>query len=199
MSDSTPGRDHEAGGQRDEPRPEDAEAPEADAWARAAEEDLAAERERRRARYGPPPPGSAADELRKLADAVTDRLAGLGLGLATGPLAAQARAAIEPVIERNAEAFQHLANAGQELLAAYRAAALSQEQRWTRTGDAPRERADTERADTDRADTDRADDGRADDGVHLGKRGDRPGPDRGEGDEDGDNGDQGGPQRIDLD
>lgn len=44
-----------------------------DAWAQACAEDLAAEKARRRAEYGPPP-GSAAEELRKLVDAVADKV-----------------------------------------------------------------------------------------------------------------------------
>ncbi|RKN42271.1 DUF5304 family protein [Streptomyces hoynatensis] len=111
--------------------PSGAGGPDPDAWATATEEDLRAERARRRERYGPQP-GDAAEELRRLADTIAERLAGLGLGLATGPFAAQARAALEPVIERNAETLRHLANAGQELLAAYRSAVLSHEERWTR-------------------------------------------------------------------
>ncbi|MGK5499549.1 DUF5304 family protein [Streptomyces sp. URMC 125] len=114
--------------------------PDPDAWAAACEEDLAAERERRRERYGTPP-GSAAEELRKLAEAVTGKLAELGAPLA-GPAAAgavrqlaeQARAAVEPVVERNPKVFEHLAAAGGELLAAYRAAVTGQEGRWTRGG-----------------------------------------------------------------
>ncbi|MER6145555.1 DUF5304 domain-containing protein [Streptomyces sparsogenes] len=111
-----------------------------DAWERACAEDLAAERARRRAQEGgQEQPGSAAEELRKLAEAIADRLAG-----PQGPLAgtavhgavqhliAQAKSAVEPVIERNPEVFDHLATAGSELLAAYRAAVLGQEQRWTR-------------------------------------------------------------------
>ena len=43
----------------------------------------------------------------------------------------QARAAVEPVIERNPDVFDHLAAAGSELLAAYRSAVQAQEQRWT--------------------------------------------------------------------
>jgi hypothetical protein len=112
------------------------------AWATACEEDLAAERARRRERYGPPP-GDAAEELRRLADAVTERLGRFATQLGVpggGPLASQARAALGPVLERNADAVRHLANAGQELLAAYRAAALGQEQRWTRTPGAGPER-----------------------------------------------------------
>lgn len=51
-------------------------ATDADAWATACAEDLAAEKARRRAQYGPPP-GSAGEELRKFFDTVTDRLSGL--------------------------------------------------------------------------------------------------------------------------
>ncbi|UED83718.1 DUF5304 family protein [Streptomyces profundus] len=119
----------------DEPaaRPAD----EGDPWAAACAEDLAAEQARRRARYGPQP-GDAAEELRRLADTLAERLGDLGsrlgpqVGLFAKPLARQARSAVEPVIERNAEAFEHLASAGQELLAAYRAAVLDQEGRWAR-------------------------------------------------------------------
>ncbi|MFP8963504.1 DUF5304 family protein [Streptomyces nanhaiensis] len=112
-----------------------------DAWATACEEDLAAERERRRERYGAPV-GSAAEELFKLAEAVTGKLTELGGPLA-GPAARgavrqfaqfadRARAAVEPVVERNPKVFDHLAAAGGELLAAYRAAVTDQEGRWTR-------------------------------------------------------------------
>ncbi|RLV08353.1 hypothetical protein CTZ27_05960 [Streptomyces griseocarneus] len=109
-----------------------------DAWGQACAEDLAAERARRRASYGPQP-GTAAEELRKLVDAVTEKVAGLQLPLAG--LAAQdvvqqvvdrARTAVEPIIERNPEVFDHLASAGSELLAAYRAVVQGQESRWTR-------------------------------------------------------------------
>ncbi|MFB7633288.1 DUF5304 domain-containing protein [Streptomyces sp. NPDC056149] len=115
-------------------------APDADAWETACAEDLAAEQARRRAAYGPPP-GSAADELRKLAEAVTDKLAGIQLPGALGGMAAsgavggllrQAKAAVEPVIERNPDVFDHLAAAGSELLAAYRSAVEGSERRWTR-------------------------------------------------------------------
>ncbi|MFF0360734.1 DUF5304 domain-containing protein [Streptomyces fungicidicus] len=126
----------------------------ADAWATAAAEDLEAEQARRRAEYGPPP-GSAAEELKKLVDAVADRLSGLQsplLGAVAGPAAQQmvrqvvqqAKAAVEPVIERNPEVFDHLAAAGSELLAAYRSAVQDQERRWTAresgTGDADERR-----------------------------------------------------------
>ncbi|MET8445912.1 DUF5304 domain-containing protein [Streptomyces sp. NPDC005209] len=111
-----------------------------DAWAKACAEDLEAERSRRRAEYGTPP-GSAAEELRKLVDAVADKLSGLQnplLGAVAGPAAQQvvrqvvqqAKAAVEPVIERNPDVFDHLAAAGNELLAAYRSAVQNQERRW---------------------------------------------------------------------
>ncbi|WP_052865799.1 DUF5304 domain-containing protein [Streptomyces niger] len=111
-----------------------------DAWEQACAEDLAAERARRRAEHGRQP-GSAAEELRKLAEAVGDRLAGIQLPGAVGGVAAkgavnhllqQAKAAVEPVIERNPEVFDHLAAAGSELLAAYRSAVEAGERRWTR-------------------------------------------------------------------
>ncbi|PJE98558.1 hypothetical protein CUT44_07660 [Streptomyces carminius] len=122
--------------------------PDADpeAWAAACEEDLAAERARRRERYGTPP-GSAAEELRRLADAVTGKLTELGGPVARGVVqqfVTQARAAVEPVVERNPRVFDHLAAAGGELLAAYRAAVEDQERRWTSPG-TDRERIDLER------------------------------------------------------
>ncbi|MEU5030870.1 DUF5304 domain-containing protein [Streptomyces milbemycinicus] len=124
-----------------------------DAWERACAEDLAAERARRRARESGDEPGSAAEELRKLAEAIADRLAGAQAPLAgtavqgaVQHLIAQAKAAVEPVIERNPEVFDHLATAGTELLAAYRAAVQGQEQRWTRGDDGGAAKAD-DRAD----------------------------------------------------
>ncbi|MEU6109553.1 DUF5304 domain-containing protein [Streptomyces albidoflavus] len=106
-----------------------------DAWGEACAEDFAAERERRRARYGTPP-GSAAEELRKLMEAVTGKLAeGNLLGAAVQgaeEAVRQARAAAEPVIARNPEVFGHLAAAGSELLAAYRSAVEKQESGWTK-------------------------------------------------------------------
>ena len=127
----------------------------ADAWETACAEDLAAEKERRRARYGPPP-GSAAEELKKLVDAVTDKLSGLSgvqapfLGAVAQGTAEQAakqvvrqvRNVVEPVIERNADVFDHLAAAGSELLAAYRSAVENQERRWTQRSQEPRPPAD---------------------------------------------------------
>ncbi|MGV9343697.1 DUF5304 domain-containing protein [Streptomyces spiralis] len=112
-----------------------------DAWATACAEDLAEEQARRRAQYGPPP-GSAAEELRKFVDTVADKLSSLQtplLGAVAGPAAQQvvrqvvqqAKAAVEPVIERNPDVFDHLAAAGSELLAAYRSAVEAQERRWT--------------------------------------------------------------------
>ncbi|MGY5007614.1 DUF5304 domain-containing protein [Streptomyces sp. 900105755] len=112
-----------------------------DAWATACAEDLEAEKARRRVQYGPPP-GSAAEELRRLVDAVADKLSGIQtplLGAVAGPAAQQvvrqvvqqAKNAVEPVIERNPDVFDHLAAAGSELLAAYRSAVQTQETRWT--------------------------------------------------------------------
>ncbi|MFF2505328.1 DUF5304 domain-containing protein [Streptomyces sp. NPDC058067] len=113
----------------------------ADAWEQACAEDLAKEKARRRTQYGPPP-GSAAEELRKLVDAVADKLSGLQSPLfgavtqgtaqqVVSQVVKQAKAAVEPVVERNPEVFDHLAAAGTELLAAYRSAVERQEQRWT--------------------------------------------------------------------
>ncbi|WKX69864.1 DUF5304 family protein [Streptomyces sp. XD-27] len=115
-----------------------------DAWQQACAEDLAAERARRRARAAgeQEQPGSAAEELRKLAEAVAEKvsalqapIAGTAVHGAVQQLIAQAKAAVEPVIERNPDVFDHLASAGNELLAAYRAAVAGQEQRWTRGSD----------------------------------------------------------------
>ncbi|WP_019545826.1 DUF5304 family protein [Streptomyces sulphureus] len=122
--------------------------PDPDAWAEACAEDLAAERARRRARYGPEP-GSAAEELRRLAEAVGDRLAEFGrplLGSAgtaavegvAKQFARQAKDTVDPVLRRNPEVVDHLAAAGGELLAAYRAAVGEAERRWTeRAGEQP--------------------------------------------------------------
>ncbi|MFE9029774.1 DUF5304 domain-containing protein [Streptomyces iakyrus] len=116
-------------------------ASDADAWATACAEDLQAEKARRRTQHGTPP-GSAADELKKLVDAVAEKLSGVQsplLGAVAGPAAQQvvrqvvqqAKDAVEPVIERNPDVFDHLAAAGNELLAAYRSAVQAQERRWT--------------------------------------------------------------------
>ncbi|UQA95956.1 DUF5304 domain-containing protein [Streptomyces halobius] len=134
----------------------------ADAWETACAEDLAALKARRRTENGPQP-GSAAEELRKLAEAVTDKLGGIQLPGALGGPAAQgavnqlfrqAKAAVEPVIERNPDVFDHLAAAGSELLAAYRSAVESSERRWTResTGDRPGDAPGTARGDDPRDD-----------------------------------------------
>ncbi|WSM16003.1 DUF5304 domain-containing protein [Streptomyces sp. NBC_01717] len=108
-----------------------------DAWAKACAEDLEAEKARRRAQHGPPP-GSAAEELRKLVDAVADKVAALQSPLfgvaaqgAVQQVIKQAKSVVEPVIERNPDVFDHIAAAGSELLAAYRSAVESQERRWT--------------------------------------------------------------------
>ncbi|KPI12448.1 hypothetical protein OK074_2527 [Actinobacteria bacterium OK074] len=132
----------------------------ADAWSTACAEDLAAEKARRRAQYGPPP-GSAAEELRRLVDTVAgklDKLTGLPtplLGAAASGAAQQvvhqvvqqAKAVVEPVMERNPDVFDHLAAAGSELLAAYRSAVEAQERRWT-SRDVPGARASGESRDS---------------------------------------------------
>ncbi|MFI8346083.1 DUF5304 domain-containing protein [Streptomyces sp. NPDC085596] len=140
--------------ERPAPQPsEEPEAPQqprvsdADAWATATAEDLAAEKARRRG-TGAPPPGTAAEELRRLMDTVADKLTGLQsplLGAVAGPAAQQAvrqmvqqaKAAVEPVVERNPQVFDHLAAAGSELLAAYRSAVQAQEHRWTTSAPTP--------------------------------------------------------------
>jgi hypothetical protein len=108
-----------------------------DAWAKACAEDLEAEKARRRAQYGAQP-GSAAEELRKLLDVVAEKvtsfqssLPGMAAQSAVQQLVNQAKSAVEPVIERNPEIFDHLAAAGGELLAAYRSAVEGHERRWT--------------------------------------------------------------------
>ncbi|MFD9036595.1 DUF5304 domain-containing protein [Streptomyces sp. NPDC059567] len=109
-----------------------------DAWAKACAEDLEAEKARRRASAGAEP-GSAAEEFRKLFDAVADKVSSMRnplMGMAAQgtvqQLVNQAKAAVEPVIERNPQVFDHLAAAGNELLAAYRSAVEGHETRWTR-------------------------------------------------------------------
>ncbi|MER7171831.1 DUF5304 domain-containing protein [Streptomyces mesophilus] len=112
-----------------------------DAWEQACAEDLAAEQARRRAQYGTPP-GSAAEELRRLVDAVSEKLSGLQSPIAgmaaqgaVNQLINQAKSVVEPVIQRNPDVFDHLAAAGSELLAAYRSAVQGHERRWTADGD----------------------------------------------------------------
>jgi hypothetical protein len=119
------------------PAAEPPERPDADAWAMACAEDLAAERARLSAQSGASP-GSVAEEVRKLAAAVADKLSSLQGPLpgtaaagAIQQVIAQAKAAVEPVIERNPEVFGHLAAAGSELLAAYRAAVEKEERHQT--------------------------------------------------------------------
>ncbi|MBZ4318762.1 DUF5304 family protein [Streptomyces huiliensis] len=119
-------------------RPASPAGPDPDAWEAACAEDLAEERARRRAEQGQEP-GSAADELRRLVEAVADKVASFQLPLAGAvaqgavqQVVERAKAVVEPVIERNPDVFDHLASAGSELMAAYRAAVRGQEQRWTR-------------------------------------------------------------------
>jgi hypothetical protein len=139
----------------------------ADAWATACEEDLAAEKARRRAAYGPQY-GSAAEELRRLAEAVSEKVAELGRpfggaiasaaaqGVAQ-QLVAQAKAAIGPVVERNPQVFDHLAAAGGELLSAYRAAVQEAEGRWAAGASVDVERIDLDKGQEESADPRSAD------------------------------------------
>ncbi|MFF3610992.1 DUF5304 domain-containing protein [Streptomyces sp. NPDC002580] len=144
MSEERPTSDAAQEETADEVPVEEKRATDDDAWATACAEDLAEEKARRRSRNAPPP-GSAAEELRKLVDAVADKLSGLQsplFGAVAGGAAQQvvsqvvqqAKAAVEPVLERNPEVFDHLAAAGSELLAAYRSAVENQESRWTARG-----------------------------------------------------------------
>ncbi|MET9883912.1 DUF5304 domain-containing protein [Streptomyces sp. NPDC006430] len=118
--------------------------PTEDAWAKACAEDLAAERERRRAGQPGGGTGTAAEELFKLFGAVADKVSELNNPLfgvaaqgAVRQFVNQAKAAAKPVVERNPEVFDHLAAAGSELLAAYRSAVEGHERRWTRDEPAP--------------------------------------------------------------
>lgn len=107
--------------------------PDADAWAKASAEDIAAEHARRREQSGQAV-GSAAEELRRLAEAVADRLASLNspaVQLAAQGVISQVRSVVEPIKERNPDVFEHLTSAGAELLAAYRSAVAGHETRWT--------------------------------------------------------------------
>ncbi|MGA5065960.1 DUF5304 domain-containing protein [Streptomyces exfoliatus] len=146
-----------------------------DAWAKACAEDLEAEKARRRAERGEGP-GSPAEEFRKLFDAVADKVAGgLGNPLLAGQaaqtvqqLVSQAKAAVEPVIERNPQVFDHLAAAGNELLAAYRSAVEGHERRWTREGTVPADDPRDPRRDADGpGEDDRKDDEGPGTGQHI--------------------------------
>ncbi|GAA2490872.1 carbon catabolit repression protein [Streptomyces thermolineatus] len=134
MSEAPEPRDEPFAGPR-RPEPET----DSDAWATACAEDLAREKARR---AGPGSgTGSAAEELRRLAEAVAGKLGELG-GPAFGAAAqsaaqnliGQVKSAVGPVRERNPDVFEHLAAAGSELLSAYRAAVQRQEYRWTAGG-----------------------------------------------------------------
>jgi hypothetical protein len=106
--------------------------PDADAWAKASAEDTAAEHARRRAGAGQ---GGAADELRRLAEAVgeavSERLRNPAVQFAAQSVLSQMRSVVEPIKDRNPDVFDHLAGAGAELLAAYRSAVAGAESRWT--------------------------------------------------------------------
>ncbi|MEU8890922.1 DUF5304 domain-containing protein [Streptomyces sp. NPDC048442] len=133
----------------------------ADAWATACEEDLAAEKACRRAQHGPQS-GSAAEELRRLMDALADKVSSLQsplLNMAAQGAAQQiaqqfvqqAKAVVEPVVERNPQVFDHLAAAGNELLAAYRSAVAGHEQRWTKESTDSAGRTDGRSEDMDKS------------------------------------------------
>ncbi|WP_225848405.1 DUF5304 family protein [Streptomyces sp. HPF1205] len=119
--------------------------PDPDAWAKASAEDIAAEHARRRAEAGQGP-GSAVDELRRFAEAVTDavsdRLRNPAFQIAAQGVVSQVRSVVEPIKERNPDVFDHLASAGAELLAAYRSAVAGAEARWTSANRAPRSPAE---------------------------------------------------------
>lgn len=105
----------------------------ADAWSLACAEDIAEQASKRRVQRAYQP-GSAADELRRLAEAVTEKVQELRhpiVGLPAQALISQARAVLSQARDRNPEFFDHLAAAGSELLAAYRAAVDGHERRWT--------------------------------------------------------------------
>lgn len=65
--------------------------------------------------------------------------------MAAQGIIAQVKQAVEPVVERNPEVFDHLAAVSAELLAAYRAAVSGHERRWTSGG----EGSSSERIDLD--------------------------------------------------
>lgn len=127
--------------------------PDADAWAKASAEDIAAEHARRREEGGQGP-GSAGEELRRLAEAVgevvTERLGTLNnpaVQMAAQGVIAQMRSVVEPIKDRNPDVFEHLTAAGAELLAAYRSAVARAEARWTAGPDGGGERSTAEHID----------------------------------------------------
>lgn len=106
--------------------------PDADAWSKACAEDVAEQASKRRVQQAYQP-GSAADELRKLADVVAEKVQELGspvVGLPAQALISQARSVLGQARDRNPELFDHLAAAGNELIAAYRAAVDNHGRRW---------------------------------------------------------------------
>lgn len=118
--------------------------PDADAWAKASAEDIAGEHARRREQAGQGP-GSAGEELRRFAEAVSEavseRLASLNnpaVQMAAQGVISQVRSVVEPIKDRNPEMFDHLASAGAEILAAYRSAVAGAEARWTSGERSPR-------------------------------------------------------------
>jgi Family of unknown function (DUF5304) len=116
----------------------------ADAWSTACAEDLAEQASKRRVRQAYQP-GGPADELRRLAEAVAEKVQELRspiVGLPAQLLLSQAKSVFGQARERNPDLFDHLAAAGSELLAAYRAAVSDHERRWTEGKPAPSEHID---------------------------------------------------------
>jgi hypothetical protein len=73
---------------------------------------------------------------------VSDKLRSPAFHIAAQGVAAQVRAVVEPLKDRNPDVFDHLASAGAELLAAYRSAVAGAEARWTSADRAPRSPAE---------------------------------------------------------
>lgn len=135
-----------------------------DAWSTACAEDTAEQASKRRVRQAYQP-GSPADELRKLADAVAGKVQELRnplVGLPAQALISQAKSVLGQARNRNPDLFDHLAAAGSELLAAYRSAVDNHERGWTDDGPSSTERIDLDRIDLERIDVERRDAGRPD-------------------------------------
>lgn len=141
------------------PSPRDTPAADADAWSKACAEDIADQASKRRVRQAYQP-GSAADELRKLADAVAGKVQELRspiAGLPAQMLISQAKSVLGQARDRNPDLFDHLAAAGSELLAAYRSAVDTHERSWTSGGPSRTEHIDLDRVDLDRIDLGKTD------------------------------------------
>jgi hypothetical protein len=69
--------------------------------------------------------------------------------MAAEAVVTQVKQVIEPIKERNPDVFDHLAQAGSELLAAYRAAVSGHERRWTAGPDSAAGSSSSEHIDLD--------------------------------------------------